>query len=104
MLRPAVSLGLLAGAVLPGAHLWFVDKGSVTTGEREWRKRNLLPAYRRREMTELVIQTRDATTRITRTYDDAGSEMFHLDDGQLADQTAVDKTLSALEFATPERR
>src|SRR5262249_47071907 len=36
--------------------------------------------------------------------DDAGSEMFHLDDGQLADQTAVDKTLSALEFATPERR
>src|SRR5262249_44511748 len=72
--------------------------------EREWRKRNLLPAYRRAEISELVIQAGDSTTRVTRRRDDGGADLFYLDDGALADQTAVDKTLSTLEFATPERR
>jgi len=102
--RHAVSLGLALVAILLAAYLYLVDSGRITTGERQARQRNLLPAYRRAEISELVIQSNDETTHIVRRADDAGSDLFYLEGGELADQTAVDKALAALEFATPERR
>jgi hypothetical protein len=102
--RHAVSLALALSAILLAAYLYLVDSGRITTAEQQARQRNLLPAYRRAEISELIIQSNDETTHIVRRADDAGSDMFHLDGGELADQTAVDKALAALEFATPERR
>ncbi len=103
---------MAALVVALGAYLYVVDSGRVTTGEADARKRNLFKAYRRAEISEIVIQARpgdasgsrlDQPIRITRRPDDAGDSLFYVD-GELADQPAVDKLLAVLEFATPERR
>jgi len=95
-----------------GAYVYFVDSGRVTTGESDARKRNLFKAYRRGEISEIVIHSgagekaapkTEEEIRITRRTDDAGESLFYVD-GDLADQPAVDKLLGVLEFATPERQ
>jgi hypothetical protein len=104
MRRHAVSIVLAALAVfLAGYLLWF-DGARITSGERDLRKRNLLPAFRRGDISELVIESNGETFHVARRNDDAGTFLFYLDGGELADQGAVDKALAALEFATPERR
>ena len=101
--RHKVTIAIVAVALGLGAYLYFVDSGRVTTTEAEARKRNLLPAFRRADISELVIEDKGDTICILKRGDDAGEAMYYLD-GELADQTAVDKTLSVIEFATAERR
>jgi hypothetical protein len=98
-----VSIALAAIAVALAVFLFFIDSGRVTTGEAEARKRNIFKAYRRAELSEIVVQKKDEAFHISRRVDDGGDSMFYLD-GELADQPAVDKLLGVLEFATPERR
>ena len=103
---------MAALVVALGGYLYLVDSGRVTTGEADARKRNLFKAYRRAEISEIVVEARpgdssgsqkDEPIRITRRPDDAGDSLYYVD-GELADQPAVDKLLAVLEFATPERR
>jgi hypothetical protein len=102
--RHAVSIGIVILAAGLGGYLYLVDRGRVTTTESDARKRNLLRAFRRAEITELALEDPNDTVRITRRTDDAGDAMWFLAGGELADQAAVDKLSSVLEFATAERR
>jgi hypothetical protein len=99
--RHGVSIGLAALTVAVAAYV-YVDSGRVTTGEADARKRNLFGAFRRAEISEVVVEQKDGTFHLTRRTDDAGESMFYVD-GELADQPAVDKLLGVMEFATPER-
>jgi hypothetical protein len=99
--RHAVSIGIAVLTAALGVYL-YVDSGRVTTGEADARKRNLFGAYRRAEISEMVVEQRDSTFHLTRRTDDAGESLFYVD-GELADQPAVDKLLGVMEFATPER-
>jgi hypothetical protein len=102
--RHVVSIAMAVLAVVLGGYLYFVDRDRVTTTESDARKRNLLRAFRRAEITEIVLEDPNDTVRIGRRTDDAGDAMYFLAGGELADQAAVDKLLSVLEFATAERR
>jgi len=101
--RHVVTLAIAVVAAMLGAYLYFVDSGRVTSSEADARKRNLFKAFRRADITALLIENNGETVRIARRTDDAGDAMYYLG-AELADQTAVDKTLSVLEFATAERR
>jgi hypothetical protein len=102
--RHVVTIAILCVAVALGGYLYCVDQGRVTTTEADLRKRNLLRAFRRAEITEVVLEEPNDVVRITKRTDDAGEAMYYLNGGELADQTAVDKLLSVIEFATAERR
>jgi hypothetical protein len=91
-------------AVALGAYLYVIDSGRVTTKEMEARKRNLLRAWRRADISELAIEQQGEMVRILKRTDDAGDVMYDLAGGEAADPISVDKLLSVLEFATPERR
>jgi hypothetical protein len=99
--RHAVSIGLAVLTLAVAVYL-YVDSGRVTTGESNARKRNLFDAYRRAEISEVVVEQKDGTFHLTRRNDGAGESMYYVD-GELADQPAVDKLLGVMEFATPER-
>jgi Domain of unknown function (DUF4340) len=101
--RHFASLAIVALAAMLGGYLYFVDSGRVSSGEADLRKRNLFKAFRRAEITELTIEDTGDVIRITKRTDDAGDTLYYLDGGEFADQSAVDKTLSVLEFATAER-
>jgi hypothetical protein len=102
--RHAVSISVAVLAVLLGGYLYLVDRDRVTTTESDARKRNLLRAFRRAEITEIVVEDPSDTVRVVRRGDDAGDTMYFLGSGEVADQVAVDKLLGVLEFATAERR
>ena len=70
--RHIVSIGIAVLALLLGGYLYFVDRGRITTAESDARKRNLLRAFRRAEITELVLEDPTDTVRIVRRPDDAG--------------------------------
>ena len=117
--KHAVSTLLVVLAAGLGVYLFVVDRGSVTTRESELRKRNLLPAYRRDDISLIEIDRPSDSLRIVRHLDSSGDALFQMsiaaktaaDAGatasapeELADQSTVDKLMSAIEFATPERR
>ena len=102
--RHAVTVVMAVLAVAFGVYLYAIDSGRVTTKELEARKRNLLRAWRRAEISELAIQQGAEMVRIFKRTDDAGDVMYYLAGGEPADPISVDKLLSVLEFATPERR
>ena len=101
--RHVVSVAIVVLTAVLATYLYFVDSGRVSSGEADLRKRNLFKAFRRADITELTIENDGDVIRITRRTDDAGDSLYYLDGGELADQSAVDKTLSVLEFATAER-
>jgi hypothetical protein len=102
--RHGVSIVIVTLAAALGGYLYVVDSGRVTTKELEARKRNLLRAWRRTEISEIAIEQQGETVRIVKRADDAGDIMYELSGGETADPISVDKLLSVLEFATPERR
>lgn len=98
---------LAAGGVIA---VLVLDRGSVTTDEAEARKKNLLEAFRRDEISELVITSKGKTARVTRDVGPAGpggQRPWIVDvNGQRypADEAAVDQALGSLELAVFERR
>jgi Domain of unknown function (DUF4340) len=100
--RHWVSIALVILAALLGVYLFVIDRGTLTTGEKESRKRNLLSAFRRNEISTVAIEPRGgAAFRIVARQGDyvltrGGAE-------EPADRTAVDRLIGALEFATRER-
>jgi hypothetical protein len=102
--RHAVSIAIAILAAALGAYLYAVDSGRVTTKELESRKRNVFRAWRRADISEIAIEQQGETVRILKRTDDAGDVMYELAGGEPADPISVDKLMSVLEFATPERR
>src|SRR5579864_5136529 len=98
---------LLLGAVGVGAYLWFIEPRKQTTGELDRRKSNLIKLYRPEALTEIVIEREGKRGRLIRTTAEPDAGEGHLwkleaeGKTEVADQFAVDKVLSALEYAYP---
>lgn len=106
--RHATTLILVILAAIAAVVVLYVEPGSVTTGEAELRKKNLLEVWRPDEISELTVTAQGRTAALHRgAPDDAGLRRWRLEiDGQgyAADEQAVDQVLGTLEFATAERR
>lgn len=94
--------------LVPALAIWlfFFDRGSVTTREAEMRKRNLLTAFRRDQIEQIAFERDGSSFRLVKRIEDGDAMYYVVRDGkeEIADQTAVDRLISTLEFAVPERR
>lgn len=103
-----VEIALLVLVPALALWLWFVDRGSVTTNEAAMRKRNLLHAWRREQVASIAVDRPDGAFRIEKRVEGGGDSMFYVaragEKAELADQTSVDRLLSALEFAVPDHK
>ena len=93
--------------LVPILAIWlFLDRGSLTTREAEMRKRNLLQAFRRDQIEEIAFDRGTSSFRIVKRIEDGDSMYYVVRDGkeELADQIAVDRLISMLEFAVPDRK
>jgi hypothetical protein len=105
---------VVAAAVLAALVLW--DRGNVSTGESELRKRNLFEAWRRDEIEELRISGHGRTGTLRRRAGDGGDDTWEIEIEEPAatgpaggarypaDAQTVADYLGRLEFATVERR
>jgi hypothetical protein len=105
------TIALVAAAGALGAYLWF-ERDQPTSAELETRKNNLLPAFRREQVSELLLEVAGQRARLVRVVSDGGEATYHLAADAspepaaepAADQPAVDRLLQTLEFATPIRK
>lgn len=85
-----------------------VDRGTVTTQEAEYRKRNLVPAWRPEEITSITLTAHGKTAKVKLGEPtEAGQRLWEveIDGGRfLAAQQMVDQLLGTLEYATFERQ
>lgn len=106
--RHLTTVVLVLLAAIAVVLLVVVDKGNVTTDEREHRKTNLLPAWRLDDIRALELTAHGKTAKLTLGEpNDAGQRLWQvaIDGGQfLASQQAVDQLMGTLEYATFERR
>jgi hypothetical protein len=106
--RHATTLVLVALAAIAGAFVLVVDRGSVSTGEAIARKRNVLPAWRDDEVTEVSLTSRGRTARLHRgPLDDAGQRPWVVEiDGvkHAAEEAVVDQYLGALRDGVADRK
>ena len=106
--RHGTTLALVALTAVAGVVLLVVDRGAVTTSETVARKKNLLPVFRRDDITELRITSGDHSARVYRgTLDDAGQRPWQIEtDGTRApaEEAAVDQLLGSLRDGTVDRR
>ncbi|MEJ7730276.1 MAG: DUF4340 domain-containing protein [Polyangiaceae bacterium] len=113
--RHGLTTALVAvAAVLAAVVLW--DRGNVSTGESELRKRNLFEAWRRDEIDELRISAHGRTGTLRRSAVDGGDDTWQIDIEEQAptapggggrypaDAQTVADYLGRLEFAAVERR
>ena len=104
-----VSAVLVAAGIALGVY-YAATSHVVTTRESEARKSSLVRVYRSDDLTEIAIERDGRKFRLHRKTPtpDAGDERLWRveEDGKdgLADQFAVDKALSALEYGFPVRR
>jgi hypothetical protein len=103
------TVAIVTGIVLVGTYLW-VTKNSQPTGEKVLRKQNLLKIFRSEQLTKIDVKHGAEGYTLSRksTNADAGDgSLWRIRSGSeeaMADQLAVEKLLSALEFASPERK
>jgi hypothetical protein len=104
--RHAVSIALVAIAAALGIYVLAVDRGRPTAGEQDARKGNLFTSFRRNEIRSIEVVQGGESIRLTRAAGDGGAAVYYLAAPlpELADQAAVDRLVSALEIAAPERR
>jgi hypothetical protein len=104
--RHAVSIALSAVAIGLGVYVVAVDRGRPTADEAQARKRNLFASFRRGDITAIEISGGAEPLRITRAPGDGGEAVYYVAAAtpEVADQAAVDRLISALEIAVPERR
>lgn len=94
--------------LVPALAIWlfFFDRGSLTTREAEMRKRNLLTAFRRDQIEQIAFEREGSSFRLVKRIEDGDAMYYVVRDGkeEIADQTAVDRLISNLEFAVPDRK
>ncbi|HEY1958007.1 MAG TPA: DUF4340 domain-containing protein [Polyangiaceae bacterium] len=116
--KHGTSLALALAAIVLGVWIW-VDRGSITEGERAARPNNVFPAYRRDELSrveidkanEKLVLARDVdgsaeggTSRSPNDRDADAAWRIESPFAGAADPAAVDQLLGALEFATYVRK
>ncbi len=85
----------------------YVDRDRVTESEKKSRASNVFPAWRREELTRLAIDHDGESIVLERSKDDAGDPEWRMRapfDHEKANQEAVDKLASVLEFANVVRK
>jgi hypothetical protein len=103
--KHGTSLVLAAIAVALGVWIW-IDRGSITDSERAARPNDVLPAFRRNELSRVEIDKAKEKLVLARDIDrdaDADWRIVSPVPGP-ADPEAVDQLLGALEFATYVRK
>jgi Domain of unknown function (DUF4340) len=85
----------------------LADRGSVTTDEATERKKNLFEAFRPDDVTAITVAAQGETATIARgDLDDAGQRRWQVEIAGArypADESLVDRYLSALEMGTADR-
>ena len=94
----ALIMVVLAAAL--GLWLWL-DRDHVTSGERKMRENNVFPVWRKEELAEITIVHEGETIVLAR---DGEAWRMKSPRVERADQAAVDRLLTTLEFATIARR
>ncbi|HEY2515193.1 MAG TPA: DUF4340 domain-containing protein, partial [Polyangiaceae bacterium] len=99
----SIVLTLLAGAALVYA---YADRGSITEGEKKTRAGNVFPAWRREDVTRLVIEHGSERIVLERSKDDAGEPEWWMRSprDEKANSEGADKLSSAMEFAGVARK
>lgn len=106
--RHATTIALTALAAGLGVYVVWLDRDSVSTGEAELRKKNLLPAWRADDLEEIRIERGGQLIRfVRRAADEAGNRPWDVEiDGArhpAEEQVLFDQLLGTLEFATFDR-
>lgn len=106
--RHGTTLALTALALGGAAVVLGVDRGSVSTREAEARKKNLFPAFRPDEVTEIAVTSHGATGTLRRgPVDDAGQRPWEIEEGGArwpVEEQAVDQLLASLRDGVAERK
>ena len=106
--RHATTLVLVALAAALAVVLFVLDRGAVSTDEASARARNLFPAWRPDDITELTVEAAGREARLARTLAQGGApgEWSVTVDGVTypADPQTVDDYLGKLRYAVHERR
>jgi hypothetical protein len=106
--RHGTTIALLALTAAAGVAVFVVDRGSITTTETIVRKRNLLPAFRDDEVSEVRVDVEGRAARLFRGEpDDAGQRPWQVEiDGARypAEEPIADQYLASLRDGTVERR
>jgi len=103
--KNGVSLALAAIAIALGVWIW-IDRGSITGSERAARPNNVLPAFRRDELSRVEIDKANEKLVLSRDVDRDADAAWRVESpfAGPADPNAVDQLLGALEFATYVRK
>jgi hypothetical protein len=99
--KHATSIVLVCVAVVLG--IWiYVDRGTITEGEREKRPKNVLPAFRRDELSRVEITKGSEKLVLARDVDRDADASWRVESPEpgLADPAAVEQLSSAFEFGT----
>ena len=107
--KHATSLLLIAAAMAIGAYAYFVDRGTISDSERKQRGNDVFPAYRREQVARVEIARPGAPGLVLERapLSDGGDPSWTLtraDHHEVADQAAVERLLSAFEFASVVRK
>jgi hypothetical protein len=101
------SVVLIAGAVGAMGYLWFFDRGSVTDTEREARAADVFPAFRKGDVSRIVLtrgQEQLVLERIAPSDAGSGGWALRAPRDELAETGAVEALLQELESATRVRK
>ena len=103
--KNGTSLALAVVAIALGVWIW-IDRGSITEGERASRPNNVLPAFRRDELSRVEIDRAGEKLVLARDLDRDADAAWRVESpfAGAADPNAVDQLLGALEFATYVRK
>ena len=105
MKRHTTSIVLAVLALALGVWIW-IDRGTITDAEREKRPKNVLPAFRRDEVSRVEITKGNEKLVLVRDVDRDADASWRVESPEpgLADPNAVEQLSSAFEFATFVRK
>ncbi len=105
--KHAASIALIVAAAGLAAYVLVVDRDKVTDVERAARPKNVFPAFRRDDVSRVVLQSDKERLAFERSVaSDAGDREWRMTQprAEVADAAEADKLLGALEFATFVRK
>jgi hypothetical protein len=105
MKRHATSIALALVALALGVWIW-IDRGTITDAERAKRPKNVLPAFRRDEVSRIEITKGAEKLVLARDVDRDADASWRVESPEPgpADPNAVEQLSSAFEFATFVRK
>ena len=103
--RHGTSIVLALVAIVLGVWLW-IDRGTISQSERDKRPKNVLPAFRRDEVSRIEITKGNEKLVLARDVDRDADASWRVESPEpgLADPNAAEQLSSAFEFATFVRK